>query len=43
MDSDKVLVMAQGKVAEFDTPDALRQKEGSLFKALVEEAGLGDQ
>jgi len=43
MDSDKVLVMAQGKVAEFDSPAALRQNESSLFRALVEEAGLGDQ
>ena len=43
MDSDKVLVMAQGKVAEYDSPEALRQNEASLFRALVEEAGLGDQ
>jgi len=41
MDSDKVLVMSQGKVAEYDTPEKLLENETSLFRALVQEAGLG--
>ena len=41
MDSDRVLVMEQGKVAEFETPEKLLENPQSLFFALVEEAGLG--
>jgi len=41
MDSDKVLVMSEGRVAEYDSPDVLLQNKASLFKALVDEAGLG--
>ncbi|TYJ52875.1 hypothetical protein B9479_006510 [Cryptococcus floricola] len=40
MDSDKVLVMSQGRVGEYDTPKALMQKPESLFCSLVTEAGL---
>ncbi|BEJ18143.1 hypothetical protein CspHIS471_0704200 [Cutaneotrichosporon sp. HIS471] len=40
MDSDKVLVMDQGRVAEFDTPDALLSNPLSIFGSLVNEAGL---
>lgn len=39
LDSDRIIVLQQGKVAEFDTPDALIQKRG-LFYELVREAGL---
>lgn len=35
MDSDRVLVLDDGHVAEFDTPKVLLQKEGGLFKAMV--------
>ncbi|XP_056137092.1 ATP-binding cassette sub-family C member 10 [Lampris incognitus] len=35
MDSDRVLVMHAGKVAEFDTPVALSQSEESIFHRLV--------
>lgn len=35
MDSDRVLVMHAGKVVEFDSPDALRQKEDSVFLKLL--------
>lgn len=37
LDSDRILVLDKGKVAEFDTPSALMQKEGSLFASLVKE------
>ncbi|XP_022623376.1 multidrug resistance-associated protein 7 isoform X2 [Seriola dumerili] len=35
MDCDRVLVMQGGKVAEFDTPAALRQSDRSVFHRLV--------
>ncbi|KAJ2249336.1 hypothetical protein GGI13_004324 [Coemansia sp. RSA 455] len=38
IDSDRILVLDQGQVAEFDTPDALLAKEGGLFKGLWENA-----
>ncbi|GMK60092.1 hypothetical protein CspeluHIS016_0903090 [Cutaneotrichosporon spelunceum] len=40
MDSDKVLVMDQGSVAEFDSPEALLADSRSIFASLVNEAGL---
>ncbi|XP_073732038.1 ATP-binding cassette sub-family C member 10 [Misgurnus anguillicaudatus] len=36
MDSDRVLVMHAGKVVEFDSPDALCQKQDSVFKKLLQ-------
>jgi ABC-type multidrug transport system fused ATPase/permease subunit len=39
LDSDRVVVLSQGKVAEFDTPSALVRKRG-LFYDLVKEANL---
>ena len=41
LDSDRVLVLQQGRVAEFDTPRRLVQERG-LFYDLVREAGLLD-
>jgi ABC-type multidrug transport system fused ATPase/permease subunit len=41
MDSDMVLVMDTGRVAEYDAPQALLANPDSLFAALVHEAGLG--
>ncbi|XP_061173578.1 ATP-binding cassette sub-family C member 10-like [Saccostrea echinata] len=35
MDSDRVLVMRDGKVAEFDTPSVLMRNPNSLFSKLV--------
>ena len=35
MDSDRVLVMDKGTVAEFDLPDALLANRNSLFFSLV--------
>lgn len=39
LDSDRILVLDRGEVAEFDTPQALVQKR-ALFYELVREAGL---
>ncbi|WWC68420.1 uncharacterized protein I206_102347 [Kwoniella pini CBS 10737] len=41
LDSDKVLVMSDGKVAEYDSPEVLVEREESLFASLVKESGLG--
>lgn len=41
MDSDRVLVMSDGKVAEYDTPEKLLEKESGIFWGMVNEAGLG--
>lgn len=38
LDSDRVLVMDDGRVAEFDTPEKLLQKEDSLFKAMIDKS-----
>ena len=39
LDSDRILVLDHGTVAEFDSPSALVRK-GGLFYELVREAGL---
>lgn len=41
LDSDRIIVLQQGKVAEFDTPRELINQRG-LFYELVREAGLLD-
>jgi ATP-binding cassette, subfamily C (CFTR/MRP), member 1 len=41
LDSDRIIVLRQGEVAEFDTPNALIRRRG-LFYELVKEAGLLD-
>lgn len=41
LDSDRVVVLQQGTVAEFDRPDELIRRKG-LFYDLVKEAGLLD-
>lgn len=38
-DFDKVLVMGDGKVLEYDEPRLLMEKEGGEFRRLVEESG----
>lgn len=36
MDSDYILVMDDGRAAEFDKPKVLLRKHGGLFRELVE-------
>ena len=38
MDSDRVLVLDDGRVAEFDSPQRLLEKETGLFKAMVDKS-----
>ena len=38
-DFDKILVMGEGKVVEFDQPANLMKEQGGVFRSLVEESG----
>eukprot|EP00542_Grammatophora_oceanica_P015908 CAMPEP_0194036992 /NCGR_PEP_ID=MMETSP0009_2-20130614/9365_1 /TAXON_ID=210454 /ORGANISM="Grammatophora oceanica, Strain CCMP 410" /LENGTH=1435 /DNA_ID=CAMNT_0038678979 /DNA_START=134 /DNA_END=4441 /DNA_ORIENTATION=+ len=38
MDSDRILVLDDGRIAEFDTPDVLLAKQNGVFKAMVEKS-----
>lgn len=40
MDSDRVMVLDHGQIAEFDTPDNLLRKRDSIFFSLAKEANL---
>jgi ABC-type multidrug transport system fused ATPase/permease subunit len=40
IDSDKILVMDAGKLAEFDTPKELLKIKDGKFKSLLEESGI---
>lgn len=40
---DRVLLLSAGTVGELDTPAALMNTEGSLFRHMVEQAGVGFQ
>lgn len=40
---DRVLVMDQGQVAEFDSPLALFDEAGSIFRSMCDKAGLNRQ
>uniref|UniRef100_A0A8C3CG56 ATP-binding cassette sub-family C member 10 n=1 Tax=Cairina moschata TaxID=8855 RepID=A0A8C3CG56_CAIMO len=40
LDSDRVLVMQAGRVAELGSPSSMRQKEGSLFQRLLRSGQL---
>ncbi|CAL9730528.1 metal resistance protein Ycf1p [Monosporozyma unispora] len=40
MDNDRIIVLEQGQVAEFDTPENLLNDSNSLFYSLCDEAGL---
>jgi ABC-type multidrug transport system fused ATPase/permease subunit len=39
IDFDKVLVLDAGEVKEYDHPHLLLQKEGSIFRGMVEQSG----
>lgn len=41
IDSDRIVVLDKGRVAEFDTPSELIRR-GGMFHELVKEAGLLD-
>eukprot|EP00127_Corallochytrium_limacisporum_P000576 Clim_evm3s20 gene=Clim_evmTU3s20 len=41
MDYDKILVMDSGRLVEFDSPDVLLQRRGSIFRSLTESATHG--
>lgn len=43
MDSDRIVVLEQGEVAEFDTPENLLKNKDSLFYALSKQGGLVDE
>ncbi|RKP10579.1 multi drug resistance-associated protein MRP [Thamnocephalis sphaerospora] len=40
MDSDRILVLEQGQIAEYDSPSSLLQKPESIFYGLAKESGL---
>ncbi|GJE99692.1 multidrug resistance-associated ABC transporter [Phanerochaete sordida] len=42
MDYDKIMVLDAGRLVEFDTPRALLEKEGGMFRALVESSHSRD-
>ncbi|KAF8963043.1 multidrug resistance-associated ABC transporter [Flammula alnicola] len=39
MDADRIMVLDEGRIAEFDTPKSLLQRDDSMFKALVDDSG----
>jgi len=38
MDSDRVLVLDDGRIAEYDTPDTLLEMQDGIFKGMVEKS-----
>ena len=40
IDYDKILVLHEGKVVEFDSPESLMRNEGSSFHSMLKDAGL---
>jgi len=40
MDSDRVMVLSEGKIAEFDQPSVLLRNRNGIFSKLVAETGL---
>ena len=40
MDNDRVMVLDQGRIAEFDTPEHLLANSESIFYGMAKNAGL---
>ena len=40
LDSDRIIVLEKGEVAEFDTPENLLKKKESLFYSLCQQGGF---
>jgi ATP-binding cassette, subfamily C (CFTR/MRP), member 1 len=40
LDSDRVLVLDKGEIAEFDSPDRLLQNPDSIFYSMAKDAGI---
>lgn len=40
MDSDRVMVLQAGRIAEFDAPSVLLQQPNSLFYSMAKDAGI---
>ena len=40
MDSDRVIVLDQGKIAEYDSPQVLLSNKDSIFFSMAKSAGL---
>jgi ABC-type multidrug transport system fused ATPase/permease subunit len=38
MDSDRVLVLDDGRIAEYDSPEVLPSKEDGLFRAMIDKS-----
>jgi len=42
IDADKVIVLDEGRIVEFDKPSELLKKENGKFRSLVDESGDRD-
>ena len=40
-DSDKIMVLSEGRVAEYGAPSDMLQQNGSMYRSLVEESATG--
>ncbi|CAH1105159.1 unnamed protein product [Psylliodes chrysocephalus] len=42
LDCDRVMVVDNGEILEFDTPEALKAKEGGIFYTMIKHSGLNE-